>query len=214
MIELVERDLAVARRICRSAESRDERLREVRRLDRVGFLRLLTLGARREVGMTLYDRRVVHQERLLARSSLGPDEVSGKAGIEHDDVHVGRHAAEVGLELAVLVGFVSEPERLFVGMPRIIEKKFRSPRASRVFPDRVGERVERVLDVVFRGIDEHDGISRGYAADFAHRRGEPLRVGSRVPETFESRPAVIGGDVDRVSLHGERVGLVAGGVQA
>ena len=111
-----------------AAEAGDQEVREVRRVDAIGFLRRLALGARRQERVAAHVGRFVHEERRPLPAALDARERAGRTGVEHGDADVGRNLIEPIAQRAIRVAIVAEQQALLVGVARVVDDDLGAPR--------------------------------------------------------------------------------------
>ena len=121
LVGLGERDHAVAVAIGSAAQRGDEEVREERRADAVGLLRVLVGRARRQEREALDLVRAVAQERRHLRAALHPREAARRAAVDDRDVDVGGHGANALAQPRVVVARAADQDAGLVGVPRVVD---------------------------------------------------------------------------------------------
>ena len=158
--------------------------------------------------MTFNFAGVVHQEWLLAGSTLGADKTSGKTGVEHDNMDIGRNPRERFLEFRIREGFSAHEQGCFIRMAGIIDDELGA--AGLAFPlgNSFGKQIKCFVDLPSSRIGKNDTVPVLNAPNFLKGLGQPFRVADCVAKLLPSFTAVIGCNVQRKALNGERFGIL------
>jgi hypothetical protein len=199
LVRLGQRDLAVAVAIGSAAQRCDEEVREERRADAIGFLRVFVFGARRQECKALDLVRRVLQKRRDLRAALDAREAPRGTAVDDRDVNIGGHRANALAQPRVVVARAADQNARFVRVTRVVDDELDALTLLALVFDALREIIERVVERLFVGLFELREVGLVHATELAQHVGDRRCVMPRIAQLLAA------GATARVAADDERI---------